>query len=95
MKKRRPKEHGAVYFFQTSPSPVDFTSQNADRLTETEVEMLMPADLVSLPKGLAFTLDEGGRLYKLRLPLAGDDPLLPKDLNAIAEWNRDRYGVAA
>lgn len=75
-------------------SPVDFTSQNADRLTETEVEMLMPADLVSLPKGQAFALIEGGRLYKLRLPLAGDDPLLPKDMNAIAQWSRDRYGVA-
>jgi len=76
-------------------SPVDFTSQNADRLTETEVEMLMPADLVSLPKGQAFALIEGGRLYKLRLPLAGDDPLLPKDMNAIAEWSRDRYGAVA
>jgi hypothetical protein len=57
--------------------------------------MLMPADLVSLPKGQAFALIEGGRLYKLRLPLAGDDPLLPKDMNAIAEWSRDRYGEAA
>ncbi len=76
-------------------SPVDFVSQNADRLTETEMEMemLTPADLVSLPKGQAFALIEGGRLYKLRLPLAGDDPLLPKDMDEIADWTADRYGV--
>lgn len=76
-------------------SPVDFTSQNADRFTDTESELLTPADLVSLPKGQAFALIEGGRLYKLRLPLAGDDPLLPKDMNAIAGWCRDHYGMAA
>ncbi len=71
-------------------SPVDFVSQNADRLAETEMEMLTPADLVSLPKGQAFALIEGGRLYKLRLPLAGDDPYLPKDMEAIAAWVRAR-----
>ncbi|WP_127476738.1 type IV conjugative transfer system coupling protein TraD [Sulfurivermis fontis] len=76
-------------------SPVDFTSQNADRLTETEVEMLTPADLVSLPKGQAFALIEGGRLYKLRLPLAGDDPLLPRDMIQIAAWADERYRMAA
>jgi type IV secretory pathway TraG/TraD family ATPase VirD4 len=76
-------------------SPVDFVSQNADRLSETEVDMLMPADLVSLPKGQAFALIEGGRLYKLRLPLAGDDPLLPKDMEAITAWTHDRYRAAA
>jgi hypothetical protein len=71
-------------------SPVDFVSQNADRLAETEMEMLTPADLVSLPKGQAFALIEGGRLYKLRLPLAGADPYLPKDMEAIAAWVRAR-----
>lgn len=75
-------------------SPVDFTSQNADRLSETEVDMLMPADLVSLPKGQAFALIEGGRLYKIRLPLAGDDSLLPKDMDEIAAWMRDHYSTA-
>jgi conjugative coupling factor TraD (TOL family) len=75
-------------------NPVDFISQNADRLSETEVDMLMPADLVSLPKGQAFALIEGGRLYKLRLPLAGDDPLLPKDMDEIAAWAHDRYNAA-
>ena len=67
-------------------TPVDFIVQNADRLTETEAEMLLPADLVQLPKGQAFVLLEGERLYKLRLPLPGDDPLLPKDMDAIVAW---------
>jgi conjugative coupling factor TraD (TOL family) len=65
---------------------VDFVSQNADRLTEVETEMLTPADLVQLPKGQAFGLLDGGRLYKLRLPLAGDDPLLPRDMEEIRAW---------
>ncbi len=65
---------------------VDFVSQNSDRLTEVETEMLTPADLVQLPKGQAFGLLDGGRLYKLRLPLAGDDPLLPQDMDAIQAW---------
>lgn len=71
---------------------VDFVSQNADRLTEVETETLMSADLVQLPKGHAFALLDGGRLYKLRLPLAGADPLLPRDMGEIREWvmQRDR-----
>lgn len=64
-------------------SPVDFVSQNADRLTEVESDMLTPADLVQLPKGQAYALLDGGQLYKLRLPLAGADALLPKDTQEI------------
>ena len=74
-------------------SPVDFVSQNADRLSETEMDMLTPADMVSLPKGQAFALAEGGRLYKLRLPLAGSDPLLPGGLEDIAAWVQERNRV--
>lgn len=29
---------------------------------------------------------EGGRPYKLRLPLPGANPLLPQDMDAIAAW---------
>ncbi|RMD65716.1 conjugative coupling factor TraD, PFGI-1 class, partial [Candidatus Parcubacteria bacterium] len=69
-------------------SPVDFVAQNADRLSETDVDMLQPADLINLPKGQAFALIEGGKLYKLRLPLAGQDPMLPRDMDAIIDWIR-------
>ena len=55
--------------------------------------MLSPADLVQLPKGQAFALLEGGQLYKLRLPLAGADPLLPAGMKEIAAWAKARYGA--
>ena len=47
---------------------VDFRSRNEDRIAVTEVPMLTPAELVRLPKGQAFALLEGGRLWKLRIP---------------------------
>ena len=75
-------------------TPVDFVSQTADRLTETDADMLTPADLVQLPKGQAFALLEGGQLYKLRLPLAGADPLLPKGMDEIAAWVAQRNDSA-
>lgn len=72
-------------------TPTDFTSANSDRVTEVEAEMLQPADLVQLPKGQAFALLDGGRLYKLRLPLAGADPLLPRGVEDIGAWAQARY----
>ena len=75
-------------------TPTDFTSANSDRVTEVEAEMLQPADLVQLPKGQAFALLDGGRLYKLRLPLAGADPLLPRGVEDIRAWAQARYRSA-
>lgn len=71
----------------------DFTSRNEDRLSARAVPMISPADLTRLPKGQAFALIEGGRLYKLRLPLpdAEHDPMMPEDLEAVAEDMRGRY----
>ena len=50
------------------------------------VPMLTPAELVRLPKGQAFALLEGGRLWKVRMPLPDDsgDPAMPADIAAIA-----------
>lgn len=62
---------------------VDFTSQNADRLMETEAQMLSPADVMALPKGQCFALLNGGRLYKLRMPLPGRDRHIPSTLEQI------------
>ena len=75
----------------------DFTSRNEDRLTSRAVPMLVPADLVKLPKGQAFALIEGGRLMKLRLPLADarDDPMMPENLVKIAAEMAQRYQAAA
>ena len=72
---------------------IDFTTRNEDRLTETEMDMLTPADLIQLPKGQAFALLEGGQLYKLRLPLPGKDPLLPKDMDEIRRERLAYYGI--
>ncbi len=76
-------------------SPTDFVSQNADRITDEEADMLLPADLIELPKGQAFALLDGGKLYKLRLPLPGADPLLPAGMAEIAAWAKSRYGVVS
>ena len=53
--------------------------------------MLTPADLVQLPKGQAFGLLDGGRLYKLRFPLTGEDRLLPKDMGEMRDWVSRRH----
>ncbi|MDO8864272.1 hypothetical protein Q6D67_21630 [Haliea sp. E1-2-M8] len=67
-------------------SGVDFKSRNEDRISVSEVPMLTPADLVRLPKGQAFALREGGRLWKLRMPLPDNraDAVLPASLAAMA-----------
>ncbi len=31
--------------------------------------LLLPADIIQLPKGQAFALLEGGKLWKIRMPL--------------------------
>jgi conjugative coupling factor TraD (TOL family) len=70
---------------------VDFVSQNSDRLSEQDADMVTPADLVALPKGQAFALIEGGQLYKLRLPLPGKDALLPRSMDDIYQLISERY----
>jgi conjugal transfer pilus assembly protein TraD len=71
----------------------DFTSRNEDRISTRLSPMIGPADLVRLPKGQAFALIEGGKLYKLRMPLpdASHDPLMPEDLAAVADDMQSRY----
>jgi len=72
----------------------DFSAGAQDRLTSRPVQMLMPSDLTSLPKGQAFALLEGGQLAKLRLPLAvGDDSDIhwPADLNEVFAGMHAQY----
>ena len=45
-------------------SGVDFKSRNEDRINVSEVPMLTPAELITLPKGQAFALLEGGQLLE-------------------------------
>jgi len=69
-------------------SPTEFASRNEDRLTEKEAPMIEPADIVQLPKGQAFALLGGARLWKLRIPLphTGPDPMMPRDFGEMVEW---------
>lgn len=72
---------------------VHFTSANQDRLSSVEKPMLTPAEMVTLPKGQAFALIEGGQLFKIRMPLPSNvrDPVMPESLDRIAGDMRRRY----
>ncbi|HCI46715.1 MAG TPA: conjugative coupling factor TraD, PFGI-1 class [Rhodospirillaceae bacterium] len=74
-------------------SGVDFKSRNEDRISVSEVPMLTAADMVTLPKGQAFALLEGGQLWKIRIPLPDDreDAAMPDDFEAIADAMRRSY----
>jgi conjugative coupling factor TraD (TOL family) len=71
----------------------DFTSNTQDRVSSTSVPLIEPAHIVSLPKGQAFALIEGGNLWKIRMPLPAPDPdeVMPKDLQTLAENMRKSY----
>jgi conjugative coupling factor TraD (TOL family) len=72
----------------------DFTSSTQDRVGTVKVPLLEPADIVTLPKGQAFALIEGGQLWKIRMPLpAGDvdDVHMPENIEKIAEVMRRNY----
>ncbi|MGP1065215.1 type IV conjugative transfer system coupling protein TraD [Serratia sp. CY56810] len=72
----------------------DFTSNTQDRVGTVKVPLLEPADVVTLPKGQAFALLEGGQLWKIRMPLpAGDadDVMMPESIAKIAEEMRRNY----
>lgn len=73
----------------------DFSSKTEDRIAIKQVPLVSPADLVQLPKGQAFAQIDGGRLYKIRLPLAdGDDPLLPNSLQEMVSHMERQDGPA-
>ena len=71
----------------------DFTSNTQDRVSSTSVPLIEPAHIVSLPKGQAFALIEGGNLWKVRMPLPApdSDELMPKDLQTLVEAMRNSY----
>ncbi|MBX8554352.1 type IV conjugative transfer system coupling protein TraD [Pseudomonas cichorii] len=71
----------------------DFTSNTQDRVSSTSVPLIEPAHIVSLPKGQAFALIEGGNLWKVRMPLPAPDPdeVMPADLQTLAMQMRQSY----
>ena len=80
----------------SDPTSVEhFTSRNEDRISVSEVPLLTPADLVTLPKGQAFALIEGGQLWKIRMPLPDSrrDPEMPSSLAQVAQAMRTSYAT--
>ncbi|WP_145479762.1 type IV conjugative transfer system coupling protein TraD [Yersinia similis] len=71
----------------------DFTSNTQDRVSSTRTPLITPANIISLPKGQAFALLEGGKLWKVRMPLPStrNDPLMPESLAKIAEYMKRNY----
>ena len=71
----------------------DFTSNTQDRVSLVAKPMLLPADVIQLPKGQAFALLEGGKLWKIRMPLpsADDDKLMPANIQKIAQYMEKNY----
>lgn len=49
---------------------VYFNTTNEDRVQTTSVPMIGVEDIISLPKGQAFVLVNGGEVYKVRFPLS-------------------------
>lgn len=63
---------------------VYYRSTNEDRFTHSEQRMIEQNDVLNLPKGQAFCLLEGGKLYKLRMPLPKHDDIeIPKDIESL------------
>ncbi|MGQ3892028.1 type IV conjugative transfer system coupling protein TraD [Legionella sp. CNM-4043-24] len=60
-----------------------FNTTNEDRVQTTAVPMIDVNDIISLPKGQAFVLVNGGELYKVRIPLPLNDGLAPKDIKSV------------
>ena len=75
----------------------DFTSSSQDRVSATAVPLIEPAHIVSLPKGQMFSFQEGGQLWKVRMPLPKPSPddAMPKDLQELAQRMRATYNEHA
>ncbi|VTR37407.1 conjugative coupling factor TraD, PFGI-1 class [Serratia fonticola] len=71
----------------------DFTSNTQDRVSSVRTPLITPANVINLPKGQAFALLEGGKLWKIRMPLpaVGNDALMPESLGKIAEYMKKKF----
>ncbi|MBA2656828.1 MAG: type IV conjugative transfer system coupling protein TraD [Tatlockia sp.] len=75
--------HTQVSMVTDTPKGEDgiyFNTTNEDRVQTKATPMLSVNDIISLPKGQAFVLANGGELYKVRIPLPINDGLAPKDI---------------
>ena len=62
-------------------SEIDFETSHVDSLNKSDTPLVGPTELFTLPRGEAFALLDGGRLWKLRFPLPKpNDVLVPSSL---------------
>ncbi len=60
-----------------------FTTQNTDSISEEYQSIIEVNHLFSLPKGQAFVLTDGGKLYKIRIPLPEKQQTIPNTFEEI------------
>ncbi|KGQ42016.1 type IV conjugative transfer system coupling protein TraD [Gallibacterium anatis] len=70
-----------------------FTSNTQDRVSSEKMPMITPANVISLPKGQAFALLEGGKLWKIRMPLpvSDKDEHIPESIAQLSEYMKENY----
>ncbi len=65
---------------------VYYRSVNRDQFSHSEQRLIEQNDVLNLPKGQAFCLLEGGKLYKLRMPLPSNkETVISKDIQTLLE----------
>lgn len=70
---------------------VFYQSTNEDRFAHSEISLIQQSDVLNLPKGQAFCLLEGGKLYKLRIPLSVQETFeIPATIEALVGKMRER-----
>lgn len=71
----------------------DFKSSTGDRVTNKPAPMLDTSNVIQLPKGQAFALLEGGKLWKIRMPLpkTAKNETVPKSIQQIADHMAQNY----
>jgi conjugative coupling factor TraD (TOL family) len=80
--------HTQVSMVNDTPHGEDgiyFNTSNEDRVQKNAIGMLEVNDIISLPKGQAFVLVNGGELYKIRIPLPVNDGLAPEDIISVLQ----------
>lgn len=78
--------HTQVSMVNDTPHGEDgvyFNTTNEDRVQTTSVPMIDVSDIISLPKGQAFVLVNGGELYKVRIPLPLNDSLASTEIKSM------------
>ncbi|MBA2649175.1 MAG: type IV conjugative transfer system coupling protein TraD [Legionella sp.] len=79
-------DHTQVSMVNDTPHGEDgvyFNTTNEDRVQTSSVPMIDVNDIISLPKGQAFVLVNGGELYKIRIPLSLNSKLYSYKIDRI------------